>query len=361
VFVDYVKVLCKGGDGGNGCVSFRREKHVPRGGPDGGDGGKGGDVVFEVDPHLATLYDLRLRPHLRAERGRHGKGGGRHGRNGEMLTVRVPMGTVVREGDHILADLSRPSQRFVVAAGGKGGRGNARFATATNRAPRHSEPGQPGQERTVDLDLKLIADVGLVGLPNAGKSTLLSQLTAATPKIADYPFTTRQPYLGVLERGFDRRATIADIPGLIEGAHQGTGLGDRFLRHIERTRILIHLVAVSSAENSELEKLWEDYQAVRREISAYSPALIAKTEIVAINKIDLVETEKKREEIASALREHGIEAFPISARYGEGLDRLVERIFQCLDEAGSSQQNDAGQSMAENAGQDAEPAGGNLE
>lgn len=337
MFVDYVKVLCKGGDGGNGCCSFRREKHVPRGGPDGGDGGNGGDVVFEADPHLVTLYDLRLRPHLRAKRGRHGEGNRRHGRSGEDLTVRVPLGTVVREGDRVLADLSRLQQRFVVAAGGKGGRGNARFATATNQAPRRADPGQPGQERTVHLDLKLIADVGLIGLPNAGKSTLLSQLTAATPKIASYPFTTRQPNLGVLERGFDQRVTIADIPGLIEGAHQGVGLGDRFLRHIERTRILIHLIAVPP-EDSEVEKIWADYQAVRHETGAYSAALAAKPEIVAINKIDLVTTEEKREEIASALCEHGVEALSISARHGEGLDKLVERVFQCLDEAGSNRQ-----------------------
>lgn len=332
MFVDYVKVFCQGGDGGNGCSSFRREKFVPRGGPDGGDGGKGGDVVLEVDPHLMTLYDLRLRSHLRAKRARHGQGSNRHGRNGEDLVMKVPMGTVVREGETLLADLPRPGQRFVVAKGGRGGRGNARFRSATNRAPRECEPGQAGEERTVVLELKLIADVGLVGLPNAGKSTLLTRLTAATPEIADYPFTTKKPNLGVLERGYDRRLTIADIPGLIEGAHQGAGLGDRFLRHIERTRMLVHLVAVPG-EGLEPEKLAEDYEAIRHELAAYSPALAEKPEILAVNKIDLAASRTEREELASMLRGKGVgDPLLISAREAEGIEGLIERVFGCLDE-----------------------------
>lgn len=331
MFVDYVEVFCKGGDGGNGCVSFRREKYVPRGGPDGGDGGKGGDVVLVADPHLITLYDLRLKPHLRAERGRHGQGNCRHGRSGEDLVVRVPLGTVVREGEKILADLSRPGQRFVVAKGGRGGRGNARFASPTNRAPRRFEEGQPGQERTVALELKLIADIGLVGLPNAGKSTLLRRLTAATPEVAPYPFTTRQPYLGVLERSLDERLTIADIPGLIEGAHKGSGLGDRFLRHIERTKVLVHIVAVKM-DDGDLNRLWDDYRIVRGEIAAYSQVLARRPELVVINKIDLLADRARCERIAAIFRAHGIEPVLISAREGEGLDGLVEKMFAAMGE-----------------------------
>jgi len=333
MFVDYVEIACKGGDGGKGCVAFRREKYVPRGGPSGGDGGKGGDVVFEADPHLFTLYDVQLRRHFEGERGRNGEGGNRHGRNGKDVVVAIPLGTVVREGDEVLADLSRPNQRFVVARGGKGGRGNARFATSTNRAPRHAEPGKAGEERSVVLELKLIADVGLVGLPNAGKSTLLRRLTAATPEVAPYPFTTKQPYLGVLERGYDKHIVLADIPGLIEGAHRGLGLGDRFLRHIERTRILVHLVAVS-LDGADPEKIWDDYQAVRRELVAYSQALAAKPEIVAINKVDLVRRKQQRQKIVSFLRERGFEPCLISARDGDGTDDLVEEILRRLEQMG---------------------------
>jgi len=330
VFVDYAEIFCQGGDGGNGCVAFRREKFVPRGGPAGGDGGDGGDVVFVADPHLLTLYDLQLRRHFRADRGRHGEGSNRHGRSGKDLISHVPLGTVVRESETILADLSRPGERFVVAKGGRGGRGNARFATSTNRAPRRCEPGGKGEERSVSLELKLIADAGLVGLPNAGKSTLLRRLTAATPEVAPYPFTTKQPYLGVLEQGYTRRAILADIPGLIEGAHKGLGLGDRFLRHIERTRILIHLVAVAP-EAVAPERLWNDYQAVRHELAAYSETLAAKPEIVVINKIDLVESPKAQQKITAFFRKRRVEVLLISARDAKGLDKLVERLFSCME------------------------------
>jgi len=349
MFIDYVKIFCKGGDGGNGCVSFRREKYVPRGGPDGGDGGKGGDVVLVADPHLLTLYDLRLHPHLRGERGRHGQGSGRHGRSGRDLVVHVPVGTIVREGDRVLADLCRPGQRFVVARGGRGGRGNARFASPTNRAPRHCEPGETGEERTVVLELKLIADVGLVGLPNAGKSTLLSRLTAATPKIAPYPFTTRQPALGVLEHGFDRRLIIADIPGLIEGAHRGAGLGDRFLRHIERTNLVLHIVAIPS-EGEPFEKILDDYKAVREEIRSYSEKLAEKPEIVAINKVDLLKAEKEREELEKILRSHfGDDFLLISALEGIGLKELKDRLFDKMSgkKEGRSPDGDFAQDNAE--------------
>ncbi|MCX8035995.1 MAG: GTPase ObgE [Candidatus Sumerlaeia bacterium] len=331
MFVDYVEISVKGGDGGNGCLAFRREKYVPRGGPSGGDGGKGGDVILEADPHLVTLYDIQLHRHFAAERGRNGEGNCRHGRNGADVVVHVPLGTVVREGETVLADLSRPGERFVVARGGRGGRGNARFATSTNRAPRRHEPGQPGEERHISLEMKMIADVGLIGLPNAGKSTLLRALTAATPEVAPYPFTTKEPHLGVLEQGYDRRAVLADIPGLIEGAHRGMGLGDRFLRHIERTRLLVHLVAVN-LENQAVEQYWEDYQTVRREIAAYSTTLASKPEIVVLNKIDLIASRKARRDIEAFLQKQGLEPLLISAREREGLSPLVERIFQRLGE-----------------------------
>ena len=331
MFVDYVEIAVKGGDGGNGCVAFRREKFVPRGGPSGGDGGKGGDVIFVADPYLVTLYDIQLRRHFTAERGRNGEGNNRHGRNGEDVIVHIPLGTIVREGDTVLADLSRPGERFVVARGGRGGRGNARFASSTNRAPRRCEPGQTGEERNGSLELKLIADVGLVGLPNAGKSTLLRHLTAATPEVAPYPFTTKEPHLGVLEQGYDRRAALADIPGLIEGAHLGAGLGDRFLRHIERTRLLVYLVAVPR-EDEALEKIRGDYQAVRHEMAAYSATLASKPGILVVNKMDLIKTKKQREKIVSIVRKEGVEPLLISALEGKGLEPLIEEIFKRLEE-----------------------------
>jgi GTP-binding protein len=350
VFVDYVEVYCKGGDGGNGCVSFRREKYVPRGGPDGGDGGHGGDVVLIADPHLTTLYDLRLKPHVKAERGRHGQGKKRFGKSGQDLEIKVPIGTIVREGEDVLADLSEPGERFVVARGGRGGKGNARFATATQRAPRHAQPGEEGQERQVVLELKSIADIGLVGLPNAGKSTLLNQLTAATPKVASYPFTTTQPHLGVMAGDGDERITLADIPGLIEGAHTGAGLGDRFLRHIERTTILVHLVAIEP-EIEEVTEWLERYRAIRTELTSYSPVLAAKPEILAVNKIDLT-TKERLSEILDLFRENGREALAISAANGDGLEemkgRMLETYQRVVERTGAGIDPSKPESMSEN-------------
>lgn len=357
-FVDYVVLSVKGGDGGHGCMSFRREKHVPRGGPDGGDGGKGGDVWLEAHPELATLIDVKLKSHIVAGRGMHGQGKNMTGRGGEDQVVAVPLGTVVstEDGEH-LADLTEPGQRFLAAAGGRGGAGNQHFATSTNRAPRHHTAGEPGQERRLVLELKLIADVGLVGLPNAGKSTLLAHLTRAHPRIAAYPFTTLHPNLGVMELagpspeegGEDRTIVLADIPGLVEGASQGVGLGHRFLRHIERTRMLVHLIPVdpSVAEEQQEGALDEEsvelaarfaadaYGLVREELLTYAEEIGRKPEIVVLSKIDLL-PEDARAKYLQAFKEAGIEALPVSAETGEGLDslrRAIARELDRLDEA----------------------------
>ena len=284
-FVDRVKIYVKAGDGGPGCVSFRREKYVPRGGPDGGDGGDGGDVILLADPQLLTLYDFYHQVHFRAENGRPGQGKKMKGRDGEDLILRVPVGTVVMDAEtgEVLGDLTEPYQTLVVARGGKGGRGNAHFATPTRQAPRFAEPGKPGEERWLILELKLIADVGLVGLPNAGKSTLLSRISAARPKIADYPFTTLEPNLGVVKLPEGETFVVADLPGLIEGAHKGVGLGHEFLRHIERTKVLLFVLSVDR------EDLYADYQTLRKELELYNPALLQKDHLIAINKVDLLD------------------------------------------------------------------------
>jgi len=283
-FVDRVKIYVKAGDGGSGCVSFRREKYVPRGGPDGGDGGDGGDVLLLADPQLLTLYDFYHQVHFRAENGRPGQGKKMKGRDGEDLILRVPVGTVVMDAEtgEVLGDLTEPYQTLVVARGGRGGRGNAHFATPTRQAPRFAEPGKPGEERWLILELKLIADVGLVGLPNAGKSTLLSRISAARPKIADYPFTTLEPNLGVVKLPEGETFVVADLPGLIEGAHKGVGLGHEFLRHVERTRVLLFVLSVDR------EDLYADYQTLRKELKLYNQALLQKDYLIAINKIDLL-------------------------------------------------------------------------
>ena len=283
-FVDRVKIYVKAGDGGPGCVSFRREKYVPRGGPDGGDGGDGGDVILLADPQLLTLYDFYHQVHFRAENGRPGQGKKMKGRDGEDLILRVPVGTVVMDAEtgEVLGDLTEPYQTLIVARGGKGGRGNAHFATPTRQAPRFAEPGKPGEERWLILELKLIADVGLVGLPNAGKSTLLSRISAARPKIADYPFTTLEPNLGVVKLPDGETFVVADLPGLIEGAHKGVGLGHEFLRHVERTRVLLFVLSVDR------EDLYADYQVLKKELKLYNPALLQKDYLIAINKIDLL-------------------------------------------------------------------------
>ncbi len=325
-FVDQVKIYVKAGDGGHGCVSFRREKYVPRGGPDGGDGGRGGDVILVADPQLHTLYDFYHRVHFRAENGRPGMGKKMTGRDGEDLVLRVPVGTVVKDAEtgEILGDLVSPGQRLVVARGGKGGRGNARFATPTNQAPRHAEPGRPGEERWLILELKLIADVGLVGLPNAGKSTLLSRISAARPKIADYPFTTLQPNLGVVVLSDERTFVVADLPGLIEGAHKGVGLGLEFLRHVERTRALLHVLDASA------EDPLRDFEVVEKEMAHYQPELLKKPRAVALNKIDLLADRSRLDPVRESLEKRGHPVYLISAVTGEGLKDLLEGLWRLI-------------------------------
>lgn len=317
VFVDQVKILARSGDGGNGCCSFRREKFVPRGGPDGGDGGDGGDVVFEVDAHLSTLLDQRYRQHASAGRGQHGMGKNRTGNRGEDYVLRVPPGTVVKEaeGGDVLADLVEPGDCAIVVKGGRGGRGNARFATPTDQAPERVHPGSPGTELLLELELKLIADVGLVGHPNAGKSTLLSRLSAAHPKIADYPFTTLQPNLGIVPFGDFDSFVLADIPGLIEGAHKGKGLGFQFLRHVERTRVLLFMVDVTSPDPE------ADYAVLREELGHFSPALLQKPSYLAATKVDALPPEERHN-----VQIGGEAAHPISSVSGEGLEALVQKI-----------------------------------
>ncbi|NPB09197.1 MAG: GTPase ObgE [Thermodesulfobacteria bacterium] len=329
-FVDRAKIYVKAGDGGHGCVSFRREKYVPRGGPDGGDGGDGGDVILEASSQLHTLYDFHHQTHFRAESGRPGMGKKMKGRDGRDLILRVPVGTVVRDAEtgEILYDFTRDGERFVVARGGRGGRGNARFATPTRQAPRFAEPGEPGEERWINLELKLIADVGLVGLPNVGKSTLLSRLTAAKPKIADYPFTTLSPNLGVVKLSDDRTFVIADIPGLIEGAHEGVGLGHDFLRHIERTRAILHVL-----DASRLEECKKDFEVINRELAHYHPKLLEKPTAIALNKIDLVPDREKLEEIKRYFEEKGYPVYLISAVTGEGLKELLEGLWKLVQKA----------------------------
>ena len=318
MFVDHAKIQVKAGDGGSGCVSFRREKYVPRGGPNGGDGGDGGDVILEVNDQLHTLLDFHYRQHFRAERGGHGQGGNRHGRRGRDKIIYVPPGTVVKDANtgEVLTDLILPKDRFIVAKGGKGGRGNAAFATSTNQAPRYAEPGTKGEERYIELELKLIADVGLVGLPNVGKSTLLARVSAARPKIANYPFTTLQPNLGLVKLNEYESCVMADIPGLIEGAHKGKGLGIRFLRHIERTRILLYMIECISPD------ILRDYQVLRQELESYSPTLLKKPAIIALTKMDLQPAESWWEKIPDL----GLPVCPISAVSGEGLDQLLQLI-----------------------------------
>jgi GTP-binding protein len=330
-FVDYLQLYVKAGDGGNGRVSFRREKFVPRGGPDGGDGGRGGHVIFEADEKLGTLLDLKFRPNLTARRGADGGGNNCHGADGEDVVVRVPIGTVVsdKEGPQI-ADLTEPGQHWIAAAGGRGGKGNTHYATPTNKTPRYAQDGVPGQARNLILELKVIADVGLVGLPNAGKSTLLSELTAAKPKIAAYPFTTLSPNLGVIEYEDLTRLTLADIPGLIEGASQGSGLGHRFLRHIERTRLLVHLVGDEAGAFDPDDMLYK-YDLVRQELATYSDLLAAKPEIVVISKIDLGD-EEMIEATRAAFRARGIEPLAVSALTGEGLEGLPEWLRERVSE-----------------------------
>ena len=317
MFVDLTRIYARSGNGGNGCKSFRREKHVPRGGPDGGDGGNGGDVVFISDPGLSTLLDYRYRQHLSAGHGEHGSGKKKAGRRGEDAEIPVPVGTLIKDTEtgEILADLTEPGQRIVLIEGGRGGRGNARFATATNRAPEYVQPGEAGRERQLELELKLIADVGLVGHPNAGKSTLLSRVSAAQPKIADYPFTTLQPNLGIVKCGDYDSFVMADIPGLIEGAHRGKGLGFQFLRHIERTRVLLFMVDVASP-NPEC-----DLAVLKEELDRFSPKLREKPAMLIATKLDLLPPEQRKGPFFQGQTDMGI-----SSVTGQGLDALIQKL-----------------------------------
>jgi GTP-binding protein len=331
MFVDEAEIHVFAGKGGDGCLAFRREAGVPRGGPNGGDGGDGGSVYLLARPGVDTLLDFRGRHHWRAGNGEPGRGKDQHGARGEDLVIDVPPGTLVYDLDRdlLIKDLDRPWARVRVARGGKGGRGNARFATPTNQTPRYAEPGTDGEERRLRLELKLIADVGLVGLPNAGKSTLLARLSAARPKVADYPFTTLDPHLGIVRAGPERRFVMADLPGLIEGAHEGVGLGDEFLRHVERTRVLVHLVELEPHTGRSPAEAW---RAIRAELEAYSADLAAKPELVALTKADLLPgDDAPRRELEAAI---GRPVLAVSSASGAGLDALVGAILALLDRAG---------------------------
>jgi GTP-binding protein len=334
LFIDETILTVIAGDGGDGIVAFRREKFVPRGGPNGGDGGRGGDVFIVADRGLATLWDQRYRPKVKAGNGARGGGSDRTGADGADAVARVPVGTAVYDLDAsaegtLLADLVESGQRLVAARGGRGGLGNARFKTSTRQTPDFATPGKPGERRRLRLSLKLLADVGLVGAPNAGKSTLLRRVSAARPRVADYPFTTLIPTLGVAALD-DRRFVIADIPGLIEGASRGVGLGDRFLKHIERTRVLVHLLDVGTPAQEERDLLAE-YESIRRELQAYSETLMDRREIVALNKIDLIAEREILDEPEAALRSRGREVVRISGATGEGIGELIRSILRAID------------------------------
>jgi GTP-binding protein len=331
MFVDEVDIHVSAGNGGNGCLSFRREKFVPRGGPDGGDGGAGGSVYIVATPTKNTLIDFRYHPEFEAKRGAHGQGSNKTGHGGADLEIPVPIGTLVFDKDPEtgeptpLADLTAEGQRVLVARGGRGGRGNARFVSSTNRAPRRTEPGEEGEERFLRLQLKLIADAGLVGFPNAGKSTLISRISAARPKIAEYPFTTLSPNLGVVSLPDDRSFVVADIPGLIEGAHQGHGLGHQFLRHVERTKVLVHLVDVSGASGRDPV---QDFDTIIDELRLFDPKVAAKPMIVAASKMDAVDDQSRVDALERHVRDRGLALIPISAVTGSGVEALLEAMWR---------------------------------
>jgi GTP-binding protein len=330
VFVDEVEIRVAAGDGGRGCIAFRREKYVPRGGPSGGDGGNGGSVFIVASPHLNTLVNFRFHPDFKARRGQHGMGSNMHGANGEHLTLDVPVGTVVYELQEggvepvQVADLTVVGQKVRIAAGGQGGRGNARFVSSTNRAPRRADPGMPGEIKQLSLQLKLLADVGLVGFPNAGKSTIISRISAAKPKIAAYPFTTLTPHLGVVSMSDDRSFVVADVPGLIEGAHRGTGLGHQFLRHLERTRVLVHVIDMSGETGRDPVT---DVDTIRRELELYLPEFAGRPQIAAANKMDVVTDTADVERLEAHLATLGIPVLRVSAATGAGLDALLESMW----------------------------------
>ncbi|MEI9812932.1 MAG: GTPase ObgE [Acidobacteriota bacterium] len=331
MFIDEVTILVKAGDGGNGILAFRREKFVPKGGPSGGDGGRGGDVVMVASQHYNTLLHFRFNPEHKAERGRHGEGSNKKGREGDSIDVPTPIGTVVYDAEtgDLLHDFTENGDRFIVARGGRGGRGNARFASSTHQAPTEHEDGRPGQERKLRLELKLLADVGLVGFPNAGKSTLISRISAARPKIADYPFTTLEPNLGVVGGEGDdfRTFVVADIPGLIEGAHEGHGLGIQFLRHVERTRLLVHLVDVSEFSG---RKPVEDFNIVMKELESFSEELVAKPMILVATKIDAAQDAKRISSLKALAKRRKLPFFTISSVTGEGIDELKRAMMDMV-------------------------------
>jgi GTPase len=330
MFIDEAVIRVAGGNGGNGCSAFRREKFVPRGGPSGGDGGHGGSVYLESSRHLNTLLPFRYRREFSAERGRHGEGSNCHGRNGEDLVIQVPVGTVVYDDSsgEKLFDFDAPGERYLAARGGQGGRGNARFATSTHQAPRRADPGRPGEHRSLRLVLKLLADVGLVGFPNVGKSPLISRVSAARPRIADYPFTTLEPHLGVVGLDLERSFVMADIPGLIAGAHEGRGLGVRFLKHIERTRLLVHLIDV--AEPSDRDPV-EDYHVILSELSSFSPEVAAKPMLLVASRVDAAGRGECLEVLRRFARERGEPLYEISAVTGQGIEDLKRAIWERLE------------------------------
>jgi GTP-binding protein len=327
-FFDEAIITVQSGDGGRGCLSFRREKYVPRGGPDGGDGGKGGDVILKSTSRRRTLYPFQLKRQFKAKNGAHGQGKQKTGRNGQDLIIEIPPGTLVKDADNneVLKDFTAASESYTVVRGGKGGLGNARFKTATNRAPRYAQPGEAGQFRKLKLELKLLADVGIIGMPNAGKSTLISKISSATPKIADYPFTTLTPTLGVVETEWGEPFVVADIPGLIEGAHRGAGLGTQFLRHIERTRILLHMV---DAGIIDMGHPLDDYETVNKELKSFNAKLTEKPQIVVLNKMDLAGAREAADAFAAALDAEPI--ILISAIKKKGVKQLISRILELLD------------------------------
>jgi GTP-binding protein len=333
-FIDEASITVQSGDGGRGCVSLRREKYVPRGGPDGGDGGKGGDVIIKSSLRRRTLYPFQFKRQFKAQKGAHGQGKQKTGRNGQDLIIEIPPGTLVKNAatGEVIKDFTTAGESFTVVKGGRGGLGNARFKTSTNRTPRYAQPGEAGQIRELKLELKLLADVGIIGLPNAGKSTLISVISSAAPKIANYPFTTLTPTLGVVETDWGDPFVVADIPGLIEGAHQGAGLGTQFLRHIERTRILIHLIDAGGIDPKHPRR---HFKTVNRELTSFNPQLTEKPQIVALNKMDLPGASETAEAFVAALDPERV--FLISAKENRGIKRLISRTIELLDQSGNNE------------------------
>lgn len=329
MFTDYVKIIAKAGNGGNGAISFRREKYVAAGGPDGGDGGKGGDIYFEVDPDSNTLIDFRYNKKFKAENGKNGEGSHRYGKSGEDLYIKVPIGTIIRDSktNNVIADLSKPGQKELVLAGGRGGKGNSHFATSTRQAPRFAQDGEQGEEKELILELKLLADVGLIGFPNVGKSTFLSMTTSAKPKIADYHFTTLEPNLGVIKSEYGDSFVIADIPGIIEGASEGTGLGLQFLRHIERTRLLLHVIDVSGSEGRDPV---DDFYKINTELKKYSEKLSKRKQIIVANKIDVMQDENLYNKLEKVAKDNKMDIFKISAATGDGINDLINYVSKIL-------------------------------